>query len=107
MPAAPSPYEGLPDLSNLLDNFNEVLHQEMQEYTTHQDTTHFQSILDKLGANLNHFIQSLDIWHELSTTPEQVAQIQTVAGKVDHAQHLITKAIGLIRPEKAHFEPLL
>lgn len=102
-----SPYEGLPDLSSLLDNFNEVLHQEMQEYSTHQDTGHFQKILDKLGNDLSHFIQSLDIWHELSTTPEQVSQIQTVESKIDEAQHLITKAIGLIRPTKEHFEPLL
>jgi hypothetical protein len=104
---APSPYEGLPDLSSLLDNFNEVLLQEMQDYTTHQNTSHFQKILDKLGTDLSHFIQSLDIWHELSTTPEQVSQIQTVESKIDKAQHLITKAIGLIRPTKEHFEPLL
>ena len=103
----PSPYEGLPDLSNLLDNFNEVLHQEMHEYTTHQDTSHFQKILDKLGADLSHFIQSLDIWHELSTTPEQISHIQVVTLKIDQAQHMITKAMGLIRPTKEHFNPLL
>ena len=104
---APSPYEGLPDLSNLLDNFNQVLHQEMQEYSTHQDTGYFQKILDKLGGDLSHFIQSLDIWHELSTTPEQVFQIQAVEGKIDEAQHLITKAIGLIKPTKERFDPIV
>ncbi len=97
---APSPYEGLPDLSNLLDNFNEVLHQEMQEYTTHQNTNHFQQILDKLGADLSEFIKSIDIWHDLSTTPEQVRELRGIEEKVDEAQHLITKAIGLIRPYK-------
>ena len=102
-----SPYEGLPDLSNLLDNFNEILHQEMHEYTTHQNTSHFQKILDKLGSDLSHFIQSLDIWHELSSSPQQIQQIQIVETKIDQAQHLITKAIGLIRPTKEHFAPLL
>ncbi|MCX7123965.1 MAG: hypothetical protein NTV32_09960 [Gammaproteobacteria bacterium] len=97
---APSPYEGLPDLSNLLDHFNQTLHQEMQEYATHQDTSYFQKLLDKLGADLNEFIKSIDIWHDLSTTPSQVVLLQQLEGKVDHAQHLITKAIGLIKPEQ-------
>ncbi len=102
-----SPYEGLPDLSNLLDNFKEVLHQEMQEYSSHQDTNHFQRILDKLGADLSEFIKSIDIWHDLSTTPQQVKELQKIEGQIDHAQHLITKAIGLIKPSKEHFNPLL
>ncbi len=97
---APSPYEGLPDLSNLLDQFNQTLHQEMQEYAAHQDTQYFQNLLDKLGADLNEFIKSIDIWHDLSTSPAQVVILQELEAKVDQAQHLITKAIGLIKPEK-------
>lgn len=98
MPALP-PYEGLTDLSSLLDNFNEMLRQEMHEYSTHKNTDYFQSILDKLGSDLGEFIKSIDIWHDLSTTPEQVLELQQIEGKVDHAQHLITQAIGLIKPE--------
>ena len=95
-----SPYAGLPNLSSLLDNFKEVLHQEMHEYTTHQDTGHFQKILDKLGTDLSEFIKSIDIWHDLSTTPQQVQELQSIELKVDEAQHLITKAIGSIKPEQ-------
>jgi hypothetical protein len=98
---APSPYEGLPQLSDLLSSFNEVLNQEMQEYTKHQDTNHFQKLLDKLGTDLGEFIKSIDIWHDLSTTPEQVRKLQKIEIQVDEAQHLINRAIGLIKPTKS------
>lgn len=91
------PFKALPELSALLDELQQTLHHEMQDYEKKKDLQHFKQILNTLGYDLSEFTKSIDAWHTLATTPEQYDAVQAIELKIDEARHLITKAIGLLK----------
>ncbi len=91
------PFKALPELSELIDALNEGLQKILDTPSSLEDKS-LAVMINSLHNDLTIYIQNIEIWHQLSTTEEQKQQLKDIEHKADKAQHLLTKAIGLMKP---------
>lgn len=92
------PTLNITELLNLLCNLVKELNLDIEQYQAKEKNSEaFKGELDTYHSKLTSYISDIDNWHDFSLTSEEAENLNKSALLADEAQHLITKAIGLLK----------